>query len=394
MSEHANEDRVLLVITLILLGIGIAMVYSASAVIALKKFDDPHFFLKKQILWAVLGGLGLYAAFRIDYHRLQPWALPILAVSLVLLLLVFLPPLGREIHGTRRWIQFAGLSFQPAELAKLALILYTASMLVKKGERIADFVYGFFPHVVLLGIFFFLIVLQPDLGSAVVLALLVLTLLFLGGSRPAHLLSLGVFLVPFLYQLISGVGYRWKRVLAFIDPWQDPTGAGFQIIQSFLALGSGGLLGSGPGEGKQKLFFLPEPHTDFIFALIGEEWGLIGGLVVIGLFLVILWRGTRIALRAPDPFGAYLAAGLTLMIALQALGNLAVVVGLVPTKGLPLPFVSFGGSALWVNLVGIGILLNVSRQSVGQASLSADRQARLPRFYRGLPKGGYRAPPY
>lgn len=379
MSDPLRYDRILLVMALTLLGIGIAMVYSASAVIALKKFDDPLFYLKRQILWAVLGGLGLYAAFRIDYHRLQPWALPVLIVSLVLLLLVFIPPLGREIHGTRRWIQFAGLSFQPAEQAKLALILYTASMLVKKGERIADFVYGFFPHVVLLGVFFILIVLQPDLGSAVVLAFLVLTLLFLGGSRPAHLLSLGVFLVPFLYQLISGVGYRWKRVLAFVDPWQDPTGAGFQIIQSFLALGSGGLMGSGPGEGKQKLFFLPEPHTDFIFALIGEEWGLIGGLVVIGLFLVILWRGTRIALRAPDPFGAYLAAGLTLMIALQALANLAVVVGLVPTKGLPLPFVSFGGSALLVNLVGIGILLNISFQQSavsfqqGDQSLNAER---------------------
>ena len=363
MAQSPAHDKMLLAATLALLLLGLAMVYSASAVIALSRHGDSLYYLKKQALWMGIGLVGMVAAMRLDYRAWRKLTLPFLGVSLLLLVLVLLPQVGSEVHGARRWLRVGGLSLQPAELAKLALVIYTAYVLAKKGDRIQDFLYGFFPHGVILGVFLILMVMQPDLGTAVHAGLVVVAMLFLGGARLHHLASLGLLALPALYTLVLNVAYRKRRLLAFLDPWQDPTAAGFQMVQSFLALGAGGVLGVGLGEGKQKLFFLPEPHTDFIFALIGEELGLVGAMGTLLLFGVILWRGLRVGLRAEDPFARYLALGITILVSLQAAINMGVVTGLMPTKGLPLPFVSFGGSSLVVSLVGMGILLNVSKHA-------------------------------
>jgi cell division protein FtsW len=347
---------------LMLVVLGIIMIYSSSAVIAMQRYGNPFYFLRNQIIWVAIGIIGMLIAKKLDYKILKRLSLPLIIFSVILLILVLIPGIGTEVNGSRRWFRFIGLSFQPSELAKLTLIISISAYIAKRAGRMDDFVYGFFPPVVLLGAFQILIMLQPDMGTAIALGVMVLTLLFISGVKVPHILSLGVVLVPFIIKFAFNVGYRRRRILAFLDPWSDPTGAGFQVVQSFLALGSGGLLGVGLGQGKQKLFFLPEPHTDFIYSLIGEELGFLGCGAVILFFLVIIWRGTRIALRTDDPFGRYLAMGITLMIGIQALINLGVVTGMLPTKGLPLPFVSFGGSSLLINMVALGILLNISKR--------------------------------
>lgn len=356
-------DKVLLLSVAVLLVVGLGMVYSASGVMALKKYGDSFYFLKKQILWVVIGLLAMAAAMRISVPTWNRLALPLLGVTSLLLVAVLIPGVGTEVNGSRRWLRAGPLTFQPSELAKLALVLYAAASLARKGpERIADFVYGFFPYTLVLGVFLSLIVFQPDFGTAVGIAIVMFTLLFIGGARVLHLSSFSVFLLPVIYKLVTGAGYRVERLKAFVNPWKDPTASGFQMVQSYLALGGGGLFGAGLGEGKQKLFFLPEAHTDFIFALIGEEMGFVGALAVLALFGVVIWRGSLIALRMIDPFPRLLAAGLTLVIGVQTFVNLGVVVGLLPTKGLPLPFVSFGGSAMLINLIAVGILLGLSRK--------------------------------
>ncbi|HKB26891.1 MAG TPA: putative lipid II flippase FtsW, partial [Methylomirabilota bacterium] len=280
-----------------------------------------------------------------------------------LLVLVLVPPIGQAINGTRRWIRLGPVSFQPAELAKLALVVYLAAFLAKKREGLRDFRQGLLPPLAVAGALAALVLAQPDLGNCLTLLALTFGLLYLAGVRPVHLGLVLAPAVPLLALAIWVAPYRLRRITAFVDPWADPRGSGFQIIQSWLAFGNGGILGEGIGGSKQKLFYLPESHTDFIFAIIGEELGFVGAAAIVGLFVVLVWRGLRIGLRAPDPFGAYLALGITVLIATQTLVNLGVVTGLLPTKGLPLPFISFGGSALLVTMLSTGVLLNISQHA-------------------------------
>jgi cell division protein FtsW len=339
------------------------MVYSASAIIAADRFGDPLFFLKKQLFWALLGVGAMWVAMTVDYRRLQRLVIPLLIAAFVLLVLVLVPPFGQAINGTRRWFRAGPLSFQPVELAKLALVVYLAAFLTRQGEVIESFRRGLLPLLLVAGAMAGLTLVQPDLGNSITLVVLALALAFLAGARPWHMAAIAGVAVPVIGVLIAMKPYRWRRMVAFMNPWEDPQGSGFQIIQSFYALGSGGVLGRGLGESKQKLFYLPEPYTDFIFSIIGEELGLAGGICVIALFAVLIWRGLRVGLRAPDPFGSYLALGLTLLLAIQTIVNLGVVMGALPTKGLPLPFISFGGSALLMTMFSTGVLLNISQHS-------------------------------
>lgn len=369
MHERSGYDRILMISVLILVVLGIVMIYSSSAFIAMQRYNTPFYFLRNQVLWAVIGMIGMVVAKNFDYKNLKSLSLPLIVISVLLLIIVLIPNIGKEVNGARRWIRVLGLSFQPSELAKLTLIISISAYIAKRVGRMDDFVYGFFPPVVLLGAFQIPIIFQPDIGTALGLGIMVITLLYIGGVKVHHILSLGILLIPIIVKIVFNEGYRKKRLIAFIDPWSDPTGAGFQVIQSSLALGSGGIFGLGLGEGKQKLFFLPEPHTDFIYSLIGEELGFFGASLVVLLYLIILWRGTRIAVRTEDLFGRFLAMGLTIMIGVQAMMNLGVASGLLPPKGLPLPFVSFGGSSLLINMIALGILLNISK-SINTISLA------------------------
>ena len=350
-------------VAIVLLSAGVVMVYSASAIVAADRFHDPYFFLKKQVFWAMLGAACLWLAIKVDYRRLERFVLPLLIFAGILLVLVLVSPLGQTINGTRRWIRLGPVSFQPAELAKLALVLYLAAFLAKKGEVIDDLRRGILPPLAVAGLLAALVLAQPDLGNCLTLITLTFTLLFLAGGRARHLGLILAAALPPLVIAIWAAPYRLRRIVAFLDPWSDPRGSGFQIIQSWLALGNGGIFGQGIGASRQKLFYLPESHTDFIFAILGEELGFVGAAAVVALFVVLIWRGLRIGLRAPDPFGGYLALGITVLIATQVLVNLGVVTGLLPTKGLPLPFLSFGGSALLVTMLSTGVLLNISQQA-------------------------------
>ena len=363
MPRKVSPDYFLFLIVLALLGVGIVMVYSASAILATDRFRDPYFFLKKQCFWAVLGLAVLWSVMAVDYRRWRPYVLPVLLLAFALLVLVLVPPFGQAINGTRRWLRWGPVSFQPTELAKLVLVLYLADFLTRRQAVIASFVRGVLPPLLVTGGVAGLVLLQPDLGSSVALVAVVLCMIFLAGARPQHMAAIGAAAVPVIVLAVAGASYRLRRILTFLDPWADPRGAGFQIIQSYLALGGGGMLGRGLGESKQKPFYLPEPHTDFIFAIMGEELGFVGAVVTVGLFGLLLWRGVRIGLRVVDPFGALVAFGVTAMLSTQALVNLGVVVGLLPTKGLPLPFVSFGGSSLLIAMAAIGLLLNISQHA-------------------------------
>jgi cell division protein FtsW len=363
MPRKLTPDMWLLGVAVALLGVGVVMVYSASAIVAAGRFHDPYFFLKKQLVWASLGCAALWLALRVDYRRLERWVLPLLIAAGLLLVLVLVPPFGQSINGTRRWIRLGPVSFQPAELAKLALVVFLAAFLARRSEGLQG---SWRAVAVPLGVtaaLAGLVVLQPDLGNGVTLVAITFALLFLAGSRMRYLGYVGAAALPLVALAIWMAPYRLRRIVAFLDPWQDPRGSGFQIIQSWLALGSGGVTGRGIGESRQRLFYLPEAHTDFIFAIIGEEVGFVGAVVVVALFVVLVWRGLRVGLRAPEPFGAYLALGITLLLATQTLVNLGVVTGMLPTKGLPLPFISFGGSALVVTMLSTGVLLNISQHA-------------------------------
>ena len=363
MPRKLRPDLWLFGAVVVLVSVGVVMVYSASAIVAADRFQDPYFFLKKQLMWAVLGFGCLWATMTVDSHHLERAVVPLLALSLGLLVLVLIPPFGQEINGTRRWFRWGPVSFQPAELAKLALVGYLAWFFAGREGALKSFRADYLPPLLVAGAMAGLVLLQPDLGSSVTFLVLAFGLLFLAGARTRVMGLVAASAIPLVALAVIMAPYRWRRVVSFLDPWADPQGRGFQIIQSYLALGSGGWLGRGLGESRQKLFFLPEPHTDFIFAIIGEELGLIGALAIVTLFAVVVWRGLRIGLRAPDPFSAHLALGLTLLLASQTLVNLGVVTGLLPTKGLPLPFVSFGGSAILTTMVATGVLLNISQHA-------------------------------
>lgn len=363
MPKKLVPDMWLFGAVVALVSIGVVMVYSAGALVAADRFRDPHFFLKKQLFWAVLGLGGLWATMTLNYRSLQRVVIPLLVLSLILLVLVLLPPFSQEINGTRRWLRWGPVSFQPAELAKFSLVVYLAAFLTRRREVVESFWLGLLPPLLVAGGMAALVLVQPDLGSSLTLVALVFCLLFLAGGRLKQMSLVAASALPLVAVAIYMTPYRLRRIMTFLDPWADPRGSGFQIIQSYLALGSGGLTGRGLGESKQKLFYLPEPHTDFIFAILGEELGLLGAVAVIGLFGLLFWRGIRVGLAAPDPFGTYLALGLTVLLACQTLINLGVVTGVLPTKGLPLPFVSFGGSALVMAMAAAGVLLNISQHA-------------------------------
>ena len=363
MPRKVAPDVWLFAVTLVLLSTGVVMIYSASAIVAADRFRDPYFFLKKQVFWAALGCGALWLALRNDYRRLEKFVVPLLALAVLLLVLVLVPGLGVSVNGSRRWLRLGSLSFQPAELAKLALVVYLAAFLARNRDELGEFWRGVFPPLAVGGLLAGLVLAQPDLGSCLTLLVLTVGLLFLAGASTKWLAMLVVPALPLAAFAVWIAPYRMRRVFAFLDPWQDPRGSGFQIIQSWLALGGGGLFGRGIGESKQKLFYLPEAHTDFIFAIVGEELGFLGATLVVALFAVLVWRGLRIGVRAADPFGAYLALGITMLVATQTLVNLGVVTGMLPTKGLPLPFLSFGGSALLMTMLATGLLLNISQDA-------------------------------
>jgi cell division protein FtsW len=362
MAKRISVDRLLFVVTLVLVFVGLVMVFSASAVMAKERYHSGYFFLLRQLGWAVAGFAAMLAGMKIDYRRLKHPAVVFSLLGLTTLMLISVFFLDRA-HHTHRWIHFAGFSFQPSELAKPVLILFLAFFLEKRTKSMGDWRNTLLPAVLPGLIFVALIVFQPDLGTAIACAAVTVCILFVAGLEVKYLAyAFAGSLLP-LYFLIFHVAYRRDRILAFLDPYSDPQGRGFHIIQSLIAVSTGGLTGVGLMEGKEKLFYLPEPHTDFIFSVLGEELGLLGCVTVVILFAVFLWRGMRTALRTQDMFGRFLAVGITSMVVVQALINISVVLGLMPTKGIPLPLISYGGSSLFITLACIGVLLNVTKQA-------------------------------
>src|SRR5260221_9061023 len=363
MARKLKSDKLLFTSTLVLVCASLVMVYSASAVIGLEKYAQrPTYFLFKQTTFALLGLALMPLVMRVDYrHYRQPaviWtALAMVALALVGVLF------GPRINGARRWFGVAGIGVQPSELAKIVVIFFVAAILERRVDRIDDLKSSLVPVAVVLGALGGLIMLQPDLGTALAIIVIVSAMVFAAGINYRYIIGLLLVSLPAAYLVLISADYRRRRMMVFLNPWDDPLGDGFQVIQSLIAVGTGGMFGRGLMAGVQKLFYLPDPHTDFIYAVIGEELGLAGATVVLACFCVIAWRGLRTAVRAPDRFGAFLALGLTAMIVVQAFFNISVVLGLLPTKGIPLPFVSFGGSSLLMSMIGMGILLNVSQHA-------------------------------
>jgi cell division protein FtsW len=362
MAKRVSVDRWLFTVTMLLVFVGLVMVFSASAVMARERFGSPYAFLLKQLVWAAAGLVAMAAAMRVDYRRYKHPALVFSLMGLTTLLLISVFFLDRS-HNTHRWFRVGGFSFQPSELAKPVLILFLAYFLEARTKAMEDWrntlAPAAAPVVVLLG----LIVLQPDLGTAIACAGIAACILYVAGMRLRYFgYAFGAALVP-LYFLIFHVSFRRDRILAFMNPYAERQKAGFHLIQSLIAVGTGGITGTGLMEGKQKLFYLPEPHTDFIFAVTAEELGLVGALFVVTLFAIFLWRGMRASWRTEDVFGRYLAVGITSMVVLQAFINISVVLGMMPTKGIPLPLVSYGGSSLFVTLACVGVLLNITKQA-------------------------------
>jgi cell division protein FtsW len=356
-------DRFIMLSALTLLALGLTTVFNASTVMAQAQYQDPYFFTKRQAFYALLGFGALILGRTINYRVYQRYTYLILVITMICLVLVFVPGIGGKVRGAARWLKLGPLTVQPSEFAKLAVVLFLAYSLTKKQEKMKFFSIGFLPHMMVAGLFIVLVGLEPDFGTAITLAAIVFTMLFVGGTRLTHI----------TLTLMAGVGLavimvlrdpkKLGRVFSYLDPWKHGQDVGYQLKQSLLAIGSGGLWGLGPGQSRAKLFYLPDSHTDFIMSIFSEETGFLGVLAVLALFAVLIYRGLRLSLRAPDAYGSYLALGLTLLIGLPAVINLGVVTGIFPTKGLSLPFLSYGGSSLLANLLAVGILLNISRQT-------------------------------
>ncbi len=361
MNRRTIPDPWLLLAVSMLVLLGVLMVWSASAVVAYMSKGSPYYFFWKHFLWAIIGFAALFVGYRIHYTFYRRHAFYLFLVAGFLLVLVLIPGMGSEIAGVKRWFHWGFISFQPSEVAKICSVIFLAASISASGERLREFGGGLLPNLFMVGIICALIMLEPDLGSALCIFAVSLIFLFLGGARLKHLIGVVLSALPAVVVSLIHKPYQMKRLLAFLDPWKDPGDSGFQIIQSMVALGHGGFNGQGLGDGRQKLFFLPAAHTDFVLAVIGEEMGFLGIMMVAALFGVFWWRGMRIAKAAPDKFSTYLALGLTVMIAFQAVVNAGVVVGMLPTKGLVMPFLSYGGSALAANLFAVGILLNISQ---------------------------------
>ena len=366
MARKLKSDKVLFTAAILLLCASVVMVYSSSALLALERYEQPYFFLTKQVLWTALGLAVLAITMRIDYrtYRNEAFLWFVLAVVVFTLVAVLF---SEPVNGTRRWFGIGGLGIQPSEFAKIACVVFTALILERRMHRIDDLGYSLLPIGIVVLPMVGLILLEPDFGTAISLLFIVAMMVFAAGLHYRYFVGTLLAALPVVYVLLVSAPYRRRRLLAFWDPWADPLGDGFQIIQSLIAVGTGGVFGSGLMAGVQKLFYLPEPHTDFIYAVIGEELGLVGATGVLICFCVIAWRGLRIAMRAEDAFGSFVALGLTTMIAAQAFVNMSVVLGMMPTKGLPLPLISSGGSSLLVSLLGVGVLLNISQHEATDA---------------------------
>lgn len=356
-----SADFILLFAVLTLLAIGIIMIFSASSIRGEELFNDSYYFLKRQIIFAFIGLIAMAVAMNIDYHIFEKYAKYIILFAIVLLAIVLIPGLGKKVGGSRRWLGIAGLGGQPSVLAKLALVIYIAQFYTRKENLIKKFKEGILPILIVTSIIFFLILIEPDLGTASLILAIVFIMFFANGAKIWHLLGLGLASVPAFFYFIYSSPYRKERFLAFLDPWSDPLGTGYHIIQSLLALGSGGFFGVGLGNSHQKFLYLPEPGTDFIFAIIGEELGFLASLLVILLYLVVAWKGLKISYNTKDRFGSILAMGITVMIITQAILNIAVVTASIPITGITLPFISYGGSSLVMYLFSVGILLNISK---------------------------------
>ena len=358
LRERFQTSHRIFLITIILLIVGIVMVCDSSSVCGEKRFGDAFYFFKREIFWAVIGLSFFFLMGSFDYRRLRFFSKPLVLISLFLLCLPFI--LGHSIKGTYRWIRLAGFSFQPSEFAKIALLIYLSDFLSRKKERLKEFVFGFLPLVIILGASIILILLEPDLGTSLLIAAVSGLLLFVSGMRLSYLYSSILLSLPFIYLLIFRVPYRKRRILAFLNPRIDPQGIGWHITQSLIALGSGGPFGLGLGNSRQKLLFLPEAHTDSIFAIIGEELGILSLLIPV-LFFLYLKEGIKVSKKIEDNFGSLLSFGIVSLITMQAILHIGVVCGLFPAKGLPLPFISYGGSSLVCTMAISGILFNISK---------------------------------
>ncbi|WP_181348914.1 stage V sporulation protein E [Thalassobacillus sp. CUG 92003] len=365
MTEKARHpDWIMVGTILMILILGVVMVYSSSSIWSEYKFDDPLYYAKRQILFAVFGLIGMYVFTNVSYHVWQKHAKWIVIVCAIFLVLVLVPGVGMVRGGARSWIGVGVFSIQPSEFMKLGLILFLARYLSLYQKNIQSFQKGFLPVLTIVFVPFIIIMLQPDLGTGVVLVGTSMTMVLVAGARLLHFSWIGLAGLLGFAALIISAPYRIKRITAFLNPWEDPLGSGFQIIQSLYAIGPGGLLGMGLGESMQKFFYLPEPQTDFIFAVLAEELGFIGGACVLILFFLLCWRGIRTAIHAPDLYGTLLALGIVGMITIQVMINVSVVTGLIPVTGITLPLISYGGSSLTLTLASLGILLNISRHTV------------------------------
>ncbi len=360
MIDKSKPDYLLLLVVLVLISVGTVMVYSGSAILADKKFDSSTFFVKKQILWAGISLFLIFVLAKLDYHRYEKFANLFLLVSLILLVVVLSSP---PTKGAARWIRLGPVAFQPSELFKYALILFMAHSLSKRKNKIKNLEYVLLPYFLILGVASFLIMKEPHLGAVLSVSVIFLVMLFVAGAKVKHLFLISAPLALGIFILVFAFGYKKQRVDDYLKSIQHPLEGSYQMKQSVLGLGSGGLLGAGLGEGKQKLFFLPEPHTDFILATIGEEGGFVTCASVMLLLFVLALRGLSVAIRAPDDFGFFLALGISFCIFVCVLINAGVVVGILPTTGIPMPFISYGGSSLIFSSMGIGVLLNISRQT-------------------------------
>ncbi|MBM3781946.1 MAG: putative lipid II flippase FtsW [Acidobacteria bacterium] len=368
MAQKLQSDRWMFIATIALVLISVVMVYSASAVMADVRFQQSTAFSSKQLMWALLGCVFMVGMMHVDYRRYRNDRLMWTLLGLVVVMLVAVL-FSRPINGARRWFGLAGFGIQPSEVAKLAAILFAAIMLERRADRINDIPQTLLPIIAVVGTLAGLIVIEPDFGTSVAIVAVVGCMVFAAGLSWRYMGTILLVGVPAAFVVLMQADYRRRRLTTFLDPWTDPRGDGFQIIQSLQAVGTGGVTGKGLMQSTQKFFYLPDPHTDFIFAVISEETGLVGAVIVLACFCVLAWRGLRLSARIQDPFGSYLALGLTLMLVLQAFVNMSVVLGLAPTKGIPLPLVSAGGSSLLINLVGVGVLLNIS-QHVSQGRKS------------------------
>lgn len=363
---HREYDTTILILAVALTCFGVLMVYSASSIMSARKYHDSFYFLKRQGGFALLGLLVLALSMRIDYHWWRRFSIPLLLLSTLLMAAVFIPGVGRQAGGACRWIRLLGFSFQPSEVVKLALIFYLAHSATKKEDRLHEFKYGYVPYMVVLLVLLSLMLAQRDLGGCATMVLVTGMMLLVAGTRLRYLFFSAATVVPLVVFFIMQEDYRRKRIMAFLDPWKDPQNTGFQIIQSWIGFGVGGIKGQGLGEGMQKLFFLPEAHTDFIFSVVGEELGFVAVVIVITMFLGLVLLGLRVATHAEDGFGRLSAFGISLLFGLQAFANMAVVMGMVPNKGLALPLVSYGGTSLLCNLFALGVLLNISSHTTSQ----------------------------